>query len=718
MNTGTPAYILQDVWPEVLTLRLRLRNQIKLTRHVYRGDACYIFADTASDSFYRFSPEIYSFIALMDGQSSLGEINASRSADHQEQFPPEKIAEILVQLYAVDAIASRLPTQIETQLQAAQQKTEPAAKPRIGLNLLFFRIPLLDPERFLVKYQHLSEIFFTRTFLWLFVTLVTLAIIQLGLNWQDFSHNILDKLFTRNNLVILWLIYPVIKTIHELAHTFAIKKWGGEVHELGIMFLLLMPVPYVNASASTIFVDKWQRIAVSAAGIIAELTLAAAALLLWPHIEAGLLRTICYNVVLIGGFSTLFFNGNPLVRFDGYYILADLLEIPNLGPRSQAYLWYLFERYVLAITELRPGAMSTGEKKWFIFYGLASFAYRIALYTSIFLILAHLFALAGIAFALLSIFQLFIAPLVRRMRKLLTHPGYKPYRARIRTAAALMVVAPLLGLLAIPLPYSTEVEGVLWPPDDAIVRMKTPGIIKTVQISPFAAVSQGTVLIESVDPELSTSIELLGSRITEYTLRSSAAFALDPFESEIIEEHLQDLEKRFQDKLDEQAKLTLRSGAAGRFIVPGDNSLAGKYRHEGDILGYILQPVDRVKVLVSQQEIDTIAANTTGVEVVVVNQPDRVYQAAIMTKNPQATRRLPHKALGTEGGGAILVDPSDAAGSRMLEDMFLLDVKIDSALENTFIGSRVFVQFQHGNEPLVFRYIKTIQQLFLTILHP
>ena len=407
-----------------------------------------------------------------------------------------------------------------------------------------------------------------------------------------------------------------------------------------------------------------------------------------------------------------------MVRFDGYYILSDIIEIPNLGPRSQAYLWYLFERYLLGITEVRPTQMSAGERKWFIFYGVASFCYRVFLYTSIFLILVQFFAVAGILFSLLSLFQLFIAPLVRRMRRLLTHPGYKPYRSRIRAAAIIMFTAPVFLLVAVPLPYSTEVEGVLWPPDDAIVRMQTTGFIDTVHVFPLAPVVPGTVLIESVDPELTAAIDLLGSQIIEHRLKSSAAFALNPLESQIIEERLQDLEKRFQDKLEEQAQLTIRSGAAGRFVVPGSVTIVGNYRRQGDILGYILQPVNRVKVLVSQQEIDTIAANTTGVELVVVNQPGKIYRAAIMTKSPQVTHYLPHKALGTEGGGSILVDPSDDTGLKMLEDMFLLDVQTDSPLENTFIGSRVFVQFHHGNEPLVFRYVKTIQQLFLNMLHP
>lgn len=718
MNNPAPAHILHDVWPELLDLRIRLRSRVRLTRHVYRGEVCYIYSDSGSDNFYRFSPEVYSFIALLDGKTTLGEIIASRPEEWQERFPPEKITEILLQLHSVDAIASNLPPQVEARLQQEKQETEPAGKPLVGLHLLFFRIPLLDPEPFLEKYKRISDLFFKRSFLYLFVALLLLAAIQLVVHWQPFTQNIVDSLFTRNNLFLLWIIYPVVKTIHELAHSFAIKKWGGEVHELGIMFLLLMPVPYVNASAATVFPDKWQRIAVSGAGIIAELTLAALALLLWPSVEASLLRTICYNVILIAGFSTLLFNGNPLVRFDGYYILSDIIEIPNLGPRSQAYLWYLFERYVLAITEVKPAQMSAGERKWFIFYGVASFCYRVFLYTSIFLILVKFFAVAGIVFGLLSLFQLFIAPLVRRMRRLLTHPGYEPYRTRIRAAAALMIGGPAFLLLAIPMPYSTEVEGVLWPPDDAIVRMQTTGFIETVHVSPYAPVAPGTVLIEGVDPELTAAIDLLGSQIIEHRLKSSAAFALDPLESKIIEERLQDLEKRFQDKLEEQAQLTIRSGAEGRFVVPGSDTIVGNYRRQGDILGYILQPVNRVKVLVSQQQIDTIGANTTGVELVVVNRPDKIYRASIMTKSPQATEYLPHKALGTEGGGAILVDPSDDTGLRMLEDMFLLDVQIDSPLENTFIGSRVFVQFRHGNEPLFFRYVKTIQQLFLNLLHP
>jgi len=129
-----------------------------------------------------------------------------------------------------------------------------------------------------------------------------------------------------------------VKALHELGHAYALKHWGGEVHELGLMFLVFLPVPYVDATGSASFGQKWQRALVGAAGIIVELLLSAIALFIWLNAEEGLVRAFAFNVMVIGGVSTVFFNGNPLLRFDGYYILSDLVEIPNLGDRSKRYL--------------------------------------------------------------------------------------------------------------------------------------------------------------------------------------------------------------------------------------------------------------------------------------------------------------------------------------------------------------------------------------------
>ena len=237
---------------------------------------------------------------------------------------------------------------------------------------------------------------FSTPFFLLSLLFVAGALLQLWLNWQEFTTDLLPKILTLHNVFLLFVIYPVMKGLHELSHGFAIKKWGGEVHEMGLMMLVLMPLPYIDATSAATFRSKWQRAAVGGAGIYVELLLAAAAIFFWVYLEPGLARTVAYNVILIGGVSTVFFNGNPLVKFDGYYILADLLEIPNLGQRSLQYLGYLLNRCILGIKDGQTPAAGNGEKFWLVVYGLCSFCYRLAIAAVIILGVAGKYLILGI----------------------------------------------------------------------------------------------------------------------------------------------------------------------------------------------------------------------------------------------------------------------------------------------------------------------------------
>ena len=166
----------------------------------------------------------------------------------------------------------------------------------------------------------------------------------------------LDRVLVPENLLVMWLVFPVLKLAHEFGHAFAVKTRGGEVHEMGVMIMVLTPVPYVDASSAWAFRSKWQRIRVGAAGMMVELFIASLALFLWLSAEPGVFRGVLYNVILIAGISTVLFNANPLLRFDGYYILMDWLEIPNLRQRSTQYWAYLAERYLFGRREAEPPA--------------------------------------------------------------------------------------------------------------------------------------------------------------------------------------------------------------------------------------------------------------------------------------------------------------------------------------------------------------------------
>ena len=191
----------------------------------------------------------------------------------------------------------------------------------------------------------------------------------------------------------------------------AVKRWGGEVHEMGIMLLVFMPLPYVDASSSSVFRDKHKRMLVGAAGILTELFLAAIATFVWFAVETGTVRDIAYDVMLIGGISTLLFNGNPLLRFDGYYVLADAIEIPNLAQRANRYYGYLIQRYLFARADVSSPVSAPGERSWFLFYGPASAVYRLFILATIVLFLAEEYLVAGVLLGLVAVILQIVVPL-------------------------------------------------------------------------------------------------------------------------------------------------------------------------------------------------------------------------------------------------------------------------------------------------------------------
>ncbi len=705
-------------WYRVAGLRPRLRNHDRITRHVYREKVTYLLEDQVNGHVYRFTPEVYAFLGLMTGEHTVQEILDGLAMRKTPNFPTQdQVIEILSGLHTMDALICDIPPDTEELFLRNQKQNQPHYLTQLKRSVLFLRFPLYDPEKILQKYSHLFNVFFTRRVLWFLLGLFVLSLMVLFVSWHELTANLFDTLFTRNNLFIIWLVYPCIKTVHELAHAFAVKKWGGEVHEIGLMFLLFIPVPYVNATASSAFADKWQRIAVSSAGILAELFLASLALLLWSLVEPGLTRSVAYNIIMLGGFSTLLFNGNPLVRFDGYYVFSDLLEIPNLAQRSQSYLGYLTYTHLLRLKGMKSVPGSSTEKRWYLFYGLASFAYRLTIYGSIFFILSSKFSTIGAFFGLFAIGQLFLVPAITKLRRTFATTQNRQYRSRVLSATISFLIALLLLVAIVPFPYSSHFEGVLLPPDDAIVRMATDGIVISLPGEPNRLVNKGDILVECEDVQLAYNIELLQSQTREYQQKEKATFATDPFEARIVHERLKELMEGLKEKLAKRAQLTVRSPTEGTLIIPEFASLPGRFLRQGDLLAYVSQEDNKVRVIVSQADIDIITENTVRIELVFAPDLGTSYAGRLLTENPQATLFLPSKVLSTEGGGNILIDPDDSSGRQMLEEMFQLDIVIDAAIERPFIGSRVYIRFYHASEPLLFRWQRSIRQLFLTHFH-
>jgi putative peptide zinc metalloprotease protein len=424
-------------WYRVADLKLRLRSHAQIHRQQFRGEVWYVLQDHQTGRFHRLSPSSNLFVSLMDGKRSLGEIwdLVGRRAGDDPPTQDEAI-QLLAQLHGSDLLQGAMPPDFQElgERSAKQARSEVINKLRNPMSL---RLPLFDPNAFLDATMPLVRPLFT-----IYGFLAWLALVVTG------------RLLSASNIAMIVLIYPLVKTIHEAGHAYATKAFGGVVHEVGIMLLVLMPAPYVDATASTGFREKWRRMLVSGAGIMVEFALAAIAMIFWANAEPGLARAVAFNVMLIGGVSTIFFNGNPLLRFDAYYILADLIEIPNLGNRANKYFWYLVQRYLLGVDNVENPASARGERKWLFGYAVLAFLYRVVLSLTIAMLVASKLFFIGVLLALLTLFNTFIQPLFKGAKYLLTSPKLDSRRGRALAVTGALTAAVLGLLLLTPLPWA------------------------------------------------------------------------------------------------------------------------------------------------------------------------------------------------------------------------------------------------------------------------
>lgn len=702
-------------WYRVAEIKPRLRSNAKIHRQQFRGQVWYVLQDQASGRFHRFSPAANLVIGLMDGKRTVQEIwDTACTRLEEDILTQDETIQLLAKLHMSEVLQGDVPPDLAEMSERASSQRRRKMVFSL-LNPMAVRVPVLDPERFLRATFPLVKPIFTWVGLLFLLSFLALGIVVASMHWSELTENITERVFVTESIIYLLITYPFVKALHELGHSYAVKNWGGEVHEMGLMFLVFIPVPYVDASAAAAFPEKWRRALVGGAGILVELVLATIALFVWLDAEPGLVRTLAFNVMLIGGISTLLFNGNPLLRFDGYYVLADLVEIPNLGQRSNKYLFYLAQRYLFGAEDAVSPVTSPGEKKWFVGYAVSAFCYRILIMVVIISFVATKFFIVGVLLAIWAVCLMYGLPLVKGIWFVLTSPVLHRCRARAVTTSVGILTAVVLAGLVVPVPYGTVSEGVLSPPGEAVVHARTEGFVAEILAPPGSEVEVGTPLIRLEDPLLSGRVRVLQAETRELERRLDLATVADRAEAKIVRERLRHAraelslnENRFED-------LVVRSTAGGKFVLPAAADLAGKYVNKGDTLAYVSnfeRPVARV--VVSQDVIDLVRRRTQDIQVRLINDLWTVVKAEKNFEIPAATDRLPSVALSTEGGGSIVMDPAAREYPKTLRKIFELELKLVDAVGVKSIGSRVYVRFDHGSEALIWRLYRNVRQIFLS----
>jgi len=700
-------------WYRIAGLKPRLRNHVQISRHHYRGKLWYVLQDRSSSQNHRFTPEVYFVLSLMDGERNFQTIwNLSLEQLGDDAPTQDEMVKLLGQLHSSDLLLCDVPPDTLELFHRFEKKKKVKWKQKFS-SPLSIRIALWDPDAFLERWLFLILPFAGWLGKLIWMSIMTIAVVLAASNWPDLSKGVADRIMAPSNLLLLFFIYPIVKFFHEMGHAFSAKVWGGEVHEMGIMLLVFMPIPYVDASSAWSFRDRKKRVVVGAAGMGVELFLAALALFVWLTVEQGMVRAVAYNIMLIGGVSTLFFNGNPLLRFDGYYIFSDLIEIPNLSSRANNYIGYLFQRYLFSV-QLNSPASCTGEKVWFICYGLASFIYRMLISFTIILFVAGKFFFMGVIFALWAGFSMIILPIYKQLKFLLTSPVIQRQRLRAITTSFGLVTTLLSVLFLFPVSLSSYAEGVVWLPEQAKVRAQTEGFVLKVHAKPFSKVEKGDVLLELEDQMLISRQQILNYRIDELKAQYKAAWMEDQVHAQILKEQIDVAKVELSQIVDLIDELVLRSPSDGQFVAPHAEDLMGSFLNKGDLAAYIVNyPMTTIRTVVTQDDIGLVRDLTQSVQVRLAGNTKIFYDAKIIREVPAASDMLPSPALGYMGGGLIPVDPTSAEGDKAYEPVFQFELEFPAEANARFLGERVYVRFDFGSEPLAWQWFRLARKLFL-----
>lgn len=722
-----------EAWYRVAELRPRLHFTVQVYRQFYRGQHWYVLENPANNRFSRINRDTYHFIALLDGRRTVDEAWRLAADSLGDRAPTQGEAiRVLGQLHTSNLLYAELAPDTESLFKRYQTRRHRQIQ-AFMTNLLFIKIPLINPNRFLDRWVGLVGWLYSWIGLIMWLGGVSVGLYFVISNFTELMKQSRDVL-APDNLIYLYLSMVAVKVVHEFSHAFCCKKFGkanesgGHVNAMGIMFLVFMPLPFVDASSAWTFKRKGQRALVGMAGVMFELFVASIAVVVWANTSTGALHIIAYNIIFVASVSTLVFNGNPLLRFDAYYVLSDLIEIPNLRQRSWQYYYYLVKRYVWGLKDAMNPGYGAGEKVWLGFYGIASMIYRVFICVRILLFLNdrlpdELFILVPI-FALSALFMWVVVPLGKFVRYLLTGPELNRNRGRA-VATTLAVVALLVaGLGFLKVPDHVRIEGIVEPVKLAIVHAETDGFIQTFIPSGQRVAAGRDVIVRCENRQLEAAERMLEAELAALEVQLRSANASDMAAYQILREKNDAMKAKLARLQNRLRHLAIKPALSGTWVSPAIDTKKGMYVRRGQTLGLVADLDEvRIRATAGQEtqgllvgEADKTAQN---LEMRARGRPDVLVTGSIQQIFPAGSEVLPSQALGYQVGGSMSTALEDPRGIRSAEKFIEIRIRPDTAAADgseeaarLLSGQRVVVRVQVPSKPLMHQWYRYFRQLF------
>ncbi len=717
MTVARPTF--SESWYKVADLHLRPATTVQIHRQQFRGQTWYVAQDASSNAFYRLNAAGYGFIGLLDGRRTVAEAWQICNEMQGDDAPTQsEVIRLLGQLYTSNMLHGELPGDTESLFRRYTQRVQRELRGMFS-NLLFIRIPLFDPDHFLNRWVGIFGLIFSWPGAIVIGVILFAGLFQLA----GLEEELVDRssgVLSRENIPWLYVCFVVTKLLHEFGHGFCCKRFGvrngagGEVHEMGIMLLVFTPIPYVDASSSWVFRSKWQRAMVASGGMIVEFAVAGLAAVVWANTsESTLTHTLAYNVMFVAGVSTLMFNGNPLLRYDGYYILSDLLEIPNLAQRSRDYLYFLIKRYVWGARNVISPVVR-GERLWLFVYAIASTIYRTMISIFILLFVADKLFFVGAILAVVAFVTWVVMPIGKLIRYLANNAELSRVRSWAIYSTTGAAIALFVVISLVPFPDHLRTDGIVEPQRLAVIHVATDGFVRTAAESGQRVDPKNGSLIEADSAELRAKLAMLEQdRERVETRRRWAVRDSDVPSAQVFTEQRDAFDEQIARKRTEFANLTIKAPFDGTWIAPDIERSQGAYFRRGqpvgtvaDLDGFIIRATaDQFKAALLMTE----AAPT--VEIRVRTRPDIEVPGLVTEILPAGQEQLPSAALGLAAGGNVEIEASDPSGQKSVEAFFEIRITPDS-FDRLFAGQRVVVRHTLTPKPLAYQWWREIAQLF------
>jgi putative peptide zinc metalloprotease protein len=670
-----------------------MRPDLQTRRQWRQGRRYWVVKDPLSLRYYCFEDEEFALLEMLDGRASLEQIQD----EFERRFTPQRISptelhRYLAMLHRSGLVISDAPGQGQELMRRGDAKRRQRRVAALS-QILAARFKGIDPDGLLTRLNACIGGFFSlpAVVMTLLVALSALALVFTHFDEFQAKLPTFQQFFAAQNWLLLAMTLAATKVLHEFGHGLACKRFGGECHEMGLMLLVFTPCLYCNVTDSWMLPSKWRRAAVAAAGMYVELVLATAATFLWWFTHPGVVNSLCLNVMFICSVSTLAFNANPLLRYDGYYILSDLLEIPNLRQKASAVISQAWTTGVLGLRTAPDPFMPQRRRGLFALYAVAAGAYRWVVTFSILWFLWHVLEPYGLqavgqALTLTAVVGMIIPPVVRAVG-FVKAPGRWEAVKKLRLTAAIAVGGALLAAaLGVPLPHYVTCRLTVQPRDAAHVYVDAPGRLAAIHAAPGDYVSAGEPLATLENVELRLRLEQLAGRRAELLTRLDglrrAAFRDEQAAQEIVEveKALLALEDQLARRERDLARLTISASAAGTILAPP--TVAPPHREEEQLSAWSGSPLERenlgafltdgvllcqigdprkleVVLAIDQEQIEFLRS---GQQVDVVLQPLRTEKFTTRIEHiSQAEMQQAPTSLSSQGGGTLPTAP-DAAG--------------------------------------------------------